>query len=212
MVSTVYRLAAGVFTAFVIAVRYWFVVGDEETFAQFASTSVKFFSFFTILTSVLAAAALLAPVLAPGTVVGKFLARPSVRTAIAGYIIMVGAVYHLLLLGVSREQGWPLTFELMLHYVTPPLFVIDWALFVPKRNVDWRVGFTALGFPLAYVVWILVHGAATGWYPYPFLDVSELGYPATLLNIAGLIAIFLALEVALVAIGRRLGPDQPIGA
>jgi hypothetical protein len=135
-----------------------------------------------------------------------------VRTVVAGYIIMVGTVYYLLLRDLSHRQGFSHALELMLHYVTPPLFVIDWALFVPKRNVDWRVGFAALGFPLAYVVWILVHGALTGWYPYPFLDVSELGYPATLLNIAGLIAIFLALEVALVAIGRRLGPDQPIGA
>ena len=51
-------------------------------------------------------------------------------------------------------------------------------------------------------MWTLLHGAVSGWYPYPFLDVSELGYPRTLLNIAGLVLAFLVLELALVGIGR----------
>ena len=55
--------------------------------------------------------------------------------------------------------------------------------------------------------WTLVHGALTGWYPYPFTDVAEIGYPRALLNMAGLIAIFLALVAALAAIGKRLWPD-----
>ena len=28
--------------------------------------------------------------------------------------------------GLSQRQGWPMFFEYMLHYVTPPLFVLDW--------------------------------------------------------------------------------------
>ena len=211
MSSTIYRAIAGVFIALCVGLQYALTV-HGESLAAVGASSVKFFSFFTILTNILAAATLLVPLIAPRSRLGEFLSRPSVRTVVAGYIIMVGTVYYLLLRDLSQRQGFSQALELMLHYVTPPLFVIDWALFVPKHNVDWRVGFAALGFPLAYVVWILVHGALTGWYPYPFLDVSELGYPATLLNIAGLIAVFLALEVALVAIGRRLGPDERIGA
>ena len=74
--------------------------------------------------------------------------------------------------------GWQLFFERVLHYVTPPLFVLDWLLFVPKgeRRLEDRLRL-ALGFPPLYAVWTLVHGALTGWYPYPFLDVAELGYP-----------------------------------
>jgi hypothetical protein len=206
MASTIYRAAAGAFTAFCVAMQYLLTV-HGESLAALGASSVKFFSFFTILTNILAAAALLVPLVAPRSWLGEYLSRPSVRTVVAGYIIMVGVIYFWLLRDLSHRQGFSQVLEWMLHYVTPPLFVIDWALFVPKRGVDWRVGFAALAFPLAYVAWILVHGALTGWYPYPFLDVSELGYPATLLNIAGLIAVFLALEVALVLIGRRLGPD-----
>jgi hypothetical protein len=206
MTSTIYRVIAGVFTALCVGLQYALTV-HGDSLAALGASSLKFFSFFTILTNILAAAALLVPLIAPRSWLGEFLSRPSLRTVVAGYIIMVGTIYFLLLRDLSQRQGFSLMLEQTLHYVTPPLFVIDWALFVPKRDVDWRVGFAALGFPLVYVAWTLVYGAQTGWYPYPFIDVSELGYPQTLLNVAGLIAIFLALEVALVAIGRRIGPD-----
>jgi len=203
MVRSVYRAAAGACIAFVIAAQFFLVVGDEPA-GEIAVTSIRFFSFFTILTNILAAAALLVPLIAPHSAVSSFLARPSVRTGIAGYIIMVGVVYHLLLRGVSAREGWELTFELMLHYLTPPLYVLDWLLFVSKRAVGWHVGLDALGLPLAYVGWTMVHGALSGWYPYPFVDVPELGYARVLANIIALILAFLVLEVALVGVGRLL--------
>ncbi len=91
---------------------------------------------------------------------------------------MVGTVYYALLRNVGHAQGWALFFEHVLHYVTPPLFVLDWLLFVPKGEVAWRNGIACLGFPAAYVGWTLAHGAVSGWYPYPFVDVPALGYPA----------------------------------
>lgn len=206
MLCTIYRAAAGAFTVFAVAMQYGLLV-RYETLNGLGVSSIKFFSFFTILANLLAAAALLVPLIAPRSSLGQFLARPSVRTAIAGYIIMVATIYYLLLRDLSQRQGWPLYFERTLHYVTPPLFVLDWALFVTKREVHWSVGFASLGFPLAYVGWTLIHGAMSGWYPYPFIDVAELGYPRALVNVAGLIAIYLALVAALVAVGRRIGPQ-----
>jgi hypothetical protein len=201
--STVYRAAAGAFIALVVALQYWLLV-EAEPAAAVARLSLRFFSFFTILTNVVAAVALLAPLIAPRSAAGAFFARPSVRTAIAGYIVMVGVVYYLLLRGVSQREGWPLFLELLLHYVTPPLFVIDWLAFVPKGGLDWRTGARALLFPLGYIGWTLAHGAASGWYPYPFVDVADLGYVQVLANIAGLVLAFLLLELALVACGRAL--------
>jgi hypothetical protein len=61
-----------------------------------------------------------------------------------------------------------------------------------------------LWYPLVYLVWTLLHGAVTGWYPYPFVDVADLGYPRALINIAGLVVAFLSLEAALVGVGRML--------
>jgi hypothetical protein len=113
-------------------------------------------------------------------------------------------VYYLLLSGLSQRHGWQIFFEYMLHYVTPPLFVIDWLGFVDKRDVDSRVVLGSLWYPLVYLVWTLLHGAVTGWYPYPFIDVADLGYPRALINIAGLVLAFLSLQAALVGISRVL--------
>ncbi len=211
MLQTTYRAAAGVFTAVCVVAQYWLLVRGDSLSAM-AASSLKFFSFFTILTNVLAAAALLIPLVAPHSAAGSFLARPSVRTAVTGYIIMVGVIYYLLLRDLSQRQGWSLFFEHMLHYVTPPLFVIDWLLFVDKRDLNWRIGLSALGFPLVYLVWTVIHGAATGWYPYPFIDAAELGYPRASLNTAGLVLVFVALEVALAGIGRVLARNGARGA
>jgi hypothetical protein len=202
-IRDLYRALAGGFALFAVGIQYWLVVLDGSATAL-VPRSVHFFSYFTILTNMLAASALLIPVAAPATRVARFLDRASVRTAIAGYIIVVGTVYYALLRNIGHAQGWTLVFEHMLHYVTPPLFVLDWLLFVPKGNVAWGNGISCLAFPAAYALWMLAQGAVTGWYPYPFVDVPELGYPQTLLNIAGLVAAFLVLELALVAIGRGI--------
>ncbi len=211
MLQTTYRAAAGVFTAVCVVAQYWLLVRGDNLSAM-AASSLKFFSFFTILTNVLAAAALLIPLVAPYSAAGRFLVRPSVRTAVTGYIIMVGVIYYLLLRDLSQRQGWSLFFEHMLHYATPPLFVIDWLPFVDKRHLDWRIGVAALGFPAAYIVWTLAHGAMSGWYPYPFVDVADLGYGRALINIAGLVLLFLVLEAALAGIGRLLARHRARGA
>lgn len=45
----------------------------------------------------------------------------------------------------------------------------------------------------------------TGYYPYPFLDVTKLGYERVLVNMAVLTAAFAFLDLVLVGIDRMLG-------
>jgi hypothetical protein len=206
-IRQIYRLAVGTLGLVAVGVQYWLVMYDKPGAAFFVGT-LNFFSYFTILTNLLAAAAMLIPVLMPGSRTGQFFARASVRTAVAGYIIIVGIVYFLLLRDIGHAEGWSLFFDHVLHYVLPPLFVLDWLLFVPKGIVAWRNGFACLGFPALYIAWTLSHGALTGWYPYPFVNVSKLGYGHTFLNIAGLVLAFLALDFLLVAIDR-VKPTRP---
>ena len=138
MLQTTYRAAAGAFTAICVVMQYWLLVRGE-TFAAMAASSVKFFSFFTILTNVLAAVALLLP-LDRAAFRGRAVSKPA----------QCSHGYHRLhhhrrggvlpaARGLSQRQGWPIFFEYMLHYVTPPLFVSTGWLFVDKRDIDWRV-------------------------------------------------------------------------
>ena len=51
-----------------------------------------------------------------------------------------------------------------------------------------------------------VRGAVTGWYPYPFLDVTEVGYPTALLAVAGVLVLGVVLLLLFRWLDRRLGP------
>jgi hypothetical protein len=128
-----------------------------------------------------------------------------VRTAIATYIIVVGVTYHLILRQLWDPQGWQWVADVTLHYVTPVLFVLDWLLFVPKRTVPWWTAIVALVFPLVYLAWTLWHGSWSGFYPYPFVDVSKIGLEKALTNAGGMTAAFLVLCLVLILIGRVPG-------
>jgi hypothetical protein len=60
-------------------------------------------------------------------------------------------------------------------------------------------------YPVGYAAYSLLHGAVTGFYPYPFLDVTQLGYERVLLNMGVLTAAFAVLGLILVGIDRLLG-------
>lgn len=91
-----------------------------------------FVSYLTIQANTFAALAMLLPVVAPGAALGRFLSRPSVRTAIAGYMVIVGATYFLFLRHLGTDQGLERRADELPHYATPILFLIGWLAFVPK--------------------------------------------------------------------------------
>lgn len=166
--------------------------------------SVNFFSYFTILTNILAALALTLPWLAPQSALGEFFSRPTVRTAIAAYIIIVMTIVYFVLRHLTELQGWDFVADLLLHYVMPVLFVIDWLFLVPKQTLKMTDSLRWLAFPIIYLVWTFIHGAYSSFYPYPFLNGAELGNARVLLNEAGLLMIFLVVGFVLVSGGRLL--------
>jgi hypothetical protein len=86
----------------------------------------------------------------------------------------------------------------------PLLFVLDWLLFVPKGTLRFRDIPTWLVFPAIYVAWTFLHGAVSGFYPYPFVDVGALGYARVGLNVIGLFALFLLLGIAMTTLDHLL--------
>jgi len=202
-VAKYYRRAAAAIAWFAIVLQYCLTVTKPG--APFIEATIRYFSYFTILTNILVALALTLPWLAPQSRAGQFFDRPSVRTAILAYIIIVAVIYHYLLAKLWNPQGWELVADTIEHVVTPALYVIDWMLFVPKGTVRWKSAFIWLRFPLAYAVYSLIHGAVMGFYPYPFINVSNLGYDRVLLNMGVLVLVFLGLGLALIGIDRRMG-------
>ncbi len=208
--KTSLRVLAAVVGFFALGLQYY-IIAAPLAGAELTKWIIEFFCFFTILTNCLAALAMALPVIAPRSAPGRFFDRPSVRTAIASYIVVVAAVYHLILRNYWDPKGWALVADVLLHYVTPALFVLDWLVFVPKGQVPWRTVVTSLLFPLIYVAWTLVHGAQTNWYPYPFFDVANLGLEKVFMNVAGLLCVFLAVPAALTGVNRLLGQRRAAG-
>ena len=121
------------------------------------------------------------------------------------YIVVVGVVYHFLLAPTWNPQGLALLGNSLLHYVMPAAFVLDWLLFAPKGRLNWKDPAKWLVFPLVYGGWTLIHGALSGWWPYPFVDVGALGLGQVLLNFVGLLIFFLIVGLTVVAIDRTFG-------
>jgi hypothetical protein len=196
-----YRVIVSALGWCTIAFQYS-LFASTKSGSELFSWTVNYFSYFTIVGNILVALAMTLPWLAPRSRLGQWFLRPSVRTVIVAYIIVVAVVFYVMLRHLYDTHGWRFFCNTILHYVIPPLFVIDWLVFVRKGDLSWRILFGALALPVLYVAWTLAHGAYTGFYPYPFINVSRFGYPQVLLNIVTMIAAFVCLVLALVGIGR----------
>ena len=169
-----------------------------------ANTIINFFSFFTILSNLLVAISVTISLFSPASVAGRFYSSISVQSAIALYIFIVGLVYNLILRSLWAPTGWQLVADNLLHVVVPILYILYWFIFIPKGVLQWKDGIPWLLFPLIYLVYSMIRGAFTHWYPYPFLNATELGYGKSLLNIVMMIAAFLAVGLLLIAVNRSM--------
>lgn len=103
---------------------------------------------------------------------------------------LVGLGYHLLLRNVWNPQGAQWLADVLLHYAVPLAALLWWLALPPRRRLDAAAPWRWLAWPMAYAAYALIRGAATGFYPYPFIDVPSLGLPRVLLNAAGLMLVF----------------------
>ena len=165
---------------------------------------VNFFSFFTILTNLLVAAVCTGLALRT-----RPHPTPGLQAATAVYITVVGLGYTLLLRHIWNPQGLQKLADTLLHDAVPILYVLLWlTLLRPRARLPWRAAATWLLWPAIYLIYSLVRGALTGWYPYPFLDPRTLGYPRVALVVAICFAVAFALSLATIALTRHT-PGTP---
>lgn len=191
-----------------LALKFWLMARSLPELNLFALT-LRYFSFFTILGTVLVVLAFTAPVVAPHSRLGRWAEAPGVRSAVAMYIAVVAIAYHFLL-----SSPWvPVTLDVvatvLLHYVLPAAFILDWLLFTPKGTLSWSDPMKWLSFPAAYGLWTVVHGYATGFWPYWFVNVPQLGLERSIFWAVSMLVFFLGAGSALVLIDRHaLGRDR----
>ena len=165
-------------------------------------TLLRFFAFFTIVTNIIVALCFTFIFLGNKYRLGRFFSKPGTVTAITVYITIVGIVYNVILRGIWDPQGMQKLVDELLHSVIPLLFLMFWFIFVPIEQLKWKNAFSWLLYPVIYMAYALIHGAITRFYPYPFVDVNELGYSKALLNAGGVLLIIFLLSLALIATGK----------
>lgn len=170
--------------------QYGLMVYDE-TLVSAAVKSVEFFSYFTILTNLLA--------------------------AIATYLAITAVVYHTMLASQWDPQGLRKVSDTILHTITPIAFLLDVALRGGQGPARWIVAAKAMAFPALFGVWTLLHGALTNWYPYPFMNVAKRGYPKVLLTMVEMSVAFALVALIFIALSRvraRVAPShsEPLSA
>ena len=160
--------------------------------------------YFTLLTNIFCAAVASAHAWPKSTAkLGDTLCAPWVVSAATLSIVMVGSIYFALLRNMYNPQGINFWVNSTLHYVIPPLFMIFWWQIIPRGGLVlsdvWRI----LTYPVAYLIYLIVRGEATGLYPYFFIDVPRIGYGHALTNAALISGVFALSAVLMVFIKRR---------
>lgn len=183
---------------FAVTFQYYLLIKNNE--GPLLTKTVQFFSYFTILTNSLAA--IYFTVVLFSKAKNSWLLLPTTATAIAVYITLVGLVYNVVLRFTWNPQGFQKLVDELLHTFNPLFFILFWWLFVSKENLKWKNAFLWLLYPLFYFVYILLRGALTDAYPYPFIDVNAHGYAKVFFNSLVILLVFLFFSFLFIGIGR----------
>ncbi|MDB5255425.1 MAG: hypothetical protein JWM14_120 [Chitinophagaceae bacterium] len=185
---------------FALTVQFILMVKTNTT--PLPETIIRYFSFFTILTNLLVAVYATSVALMPSTSWGRFFSNPSVGTATTVYIVAVGVIYNAILRALWQPVGTQRIVDELLHTIIPFLFLMYWVLFLSRKELPWNAFFMWLIYPLAYCLYIIGRGYFSKFYPYPFMDVTKLGYKQVALNSLSVTIVFLGFSILLINIGR----------
>jgi hypothetical protein len=208
---TAWHAVTAVVVAASLVAQVWLVIAGGTNVNSGADTTPvplpdrlgNLFSYFTIQSNILVLIGSVWLLVDPFLRGPRRLGGQTVRlTGLLG-ITITGLVYVVVLRPLGHPTGIAAWVNAGLHYLAPPLAMVGWLLFGPRPRVSWRVIWLSLIWPVAWVLYTLMRGAATGWYPYPFIDVDELGLPVVLRNL-GFVLLLAAVILALLKTGDRM--------
>ena len=123
-------------------------------------------------------------------------------------ILLTFLVFNIMLAGAEGrdpQANWRIG-SLLAHVVLPIMYIADWFLFYQRRQCKWYYPIASIGFPLAYVIFLLIQAIILKFdssilipttttpliYPYFFVNLDTQGVPGVLMWIGILSAAFVA--------------------
>jgi hypothetical protein len=198
--ARIYASIGAVIGWFAVIVQFYLHMQNSPV--PFAEKILRYFGYFTIDTNILCALFLTFIALQSNSPIGRFFRKATAATALTVYIIIVGITYNILLRNTWNPQGMQKLVDELLHSVIPIYFFLFWFIFVPGKDLKWKNAFPWLIYPILYVVYATILGAITKFYPYPFVDVNELGYSKALTNSLIVLVVMFLLSLAFIGIGK----------
>lgn len=161
----------------------------NDSTKEIGEVLVRFFSYFTILSNIAVSICFFAIAFTKQNQL-QFWKLNTTKTAILVYILVVAIVYNAALRSLWVPTGDQKFVDEMLHVVMPLLFLMYWWLFSKKTTFNRRNVTYSLLFPFINLVWVFIYGAFSNWYPYPFVDAFNHGYPKAAISSVVLLGVF----------------------
>jgi len=184
---------------FAIITQLYLIISNRTV--SVLETIFRFFSYFTIDTNILVALCFAFIFFGKSSRVGIFFSKASTITALTVYITIVGIVYNTILRPQWKPEGMQKIVDELLHSVIPLYFILFW-IFIRTRGLEWKHAFSWLIYPVVYMLYALLLGAITKFYPYIFVDVNRHGYAKAFSNAALVLFAILILSLVLIATGQ----------
>ena len=200
-VIALYRLGFGLLTVAAIITQL-VSLASSGTFDP-----VNYFTYFTILSNLIATALLLigaARWRSPRSPRLDFL-----RGGAVVYMSVTGVVFAALLRGTNVDTAIPWV-NSVVHELLPLVILADWLIDPPEARLTYRQGAFWLVFPAAWIIYELIRGAVTGTYHYPFTNPANGGYGTVALTSVVILIFMLLVCAAVVWLAnlRTAGPAR----
>jgi len=127
----------------------------------------------------------------------------NVKGAFTLYITVTFLVFAVVLAPLYHPTGLAAFSNIVLHYITPIAFIVDFLLTETKIKYQWKSFVYWFIYPLCYLAFAIIHGIFTGDYLYPFLNIDFLGFPFFIMSLCILILFFIGLGSIFVVINRK---------
>ncbi len=185
-----------------VMIQYDLMIANRAT--TLFETTIRFFSYFTILTN---------------TIVGLYFSYLTYHsfgvknvslnnfgklTAITVYITVVGLVYQILLRHLWTPTGMQKIVDEVLHTVNPVLVIIYWFISRKINTLQYSQIKFWLIYPLIYLIYVLIRGYFSNFYPYPFLNIKNIGFQNVIINSIGITFLFIVISILFIWIVRKI--------
>lgn len=165
-----------------------------------------FFAYYTILTNVVVVLIYLSELL-PTERLALF-RHPVLRGMMAACVALVSIYVFLVLRHLTTLTGLFDLADRILHYLCPTLFLMWWFLAQKHGQLRFANLPVMLVPTLVYFAYVMARGAWVQEYPYPILDMRELGYPQVLFNAVYMTVGLALLSMIVIALDGLLAPKS----